>query len=199
MDKNFLGLATGSRLIVGLPCDVLIESWNLSSRMELFNNRDISKYSLFHIFPLSFSDTRQSTERLVEVNSVEGISAWLLSIPDSTDCAVATALDTRVSACGTVAARTDGTRGASRSEVESTVGWGAAGGVNCSVTALVTCCTILSNISCGIVHCDVGCVVVSTGSTCVRVRVATGLGAAWSAVLFLAERLKLDMLVYIYV
>ena len=74
MGKNFLGLAPGSKLIVGLPWAVLIESWNLSSRIELFNNRDMSKFSLFHIFPLILSDTRQSTERLVEVGSAKGIS-----------------------------------------------------------------------------------------------------------------------------
>jgi hypothetical protein len=193
-------LETGSRLIVGLPWDVLIESWNLSSRIELFNNRDMSKYSLFHIFPFILSDTRQSTERLVEVNNVEGISAWLVSIPDSTDCAVATALDTRVSARGAVEAGMGWTRGASRSRVESTGGWGAVIGVNCSVTALVTCCTMLAIISCGIVHCDVGCgvvCVVRTGSAFLLLRVGAGLAVVGSAALFLAERLKLDMLVYI--
>lgn len=135
MGKNFLGLETGSQLVAGLPWEVLIESWTLSSSIELFNNREMSK---IFIVPLIFWDTRQSTERLVEVNSVEGISVWGLLIADSVDCAVATALVTRVSACGMVAAWLVGTRGSSLSWVESVIDCCVGSSVNFLVTALVT-------------------------------------------------------------
>lgn len=137
--------------------DIQIESWNLSFRTGLFNNRDMPKYSLFNMIALIFSYTHQSVERrgkqcrghICEANH-HAIGCW---IPDSKYCTVATAFEPGYQpqwCCS----RSVG--------VHSGLGCCERCQILCN-SASVTCCTLLAMISCGIVHCDVGCGVVCTG------------------------------------
>ena len=158
----------------------------------------MSKYSLFQILALILSDTLAPMAKLGEVKTVVGISGKVLvpseGIPDIADCAVLTALVTKVSGFGD--ARVGGvtpTIGASRNELAPETAAGCAVGAKRSVTLSVTRLTMVSIISSGTFHCAGVGGVACTGPPAFRERRWVGPSALVAATLFRWDRLTVDM------